>query len=157
VADVFKTGGKRVKLEAPKGVAWKFTTRPGGWILAERAREDGSVERRRFALSEMRGKLGASLQGILYFGEVTPETHGSGGTGGSESDLMAQFPGKVRKLIAQAGEVVEEGAPLLMVEAMKMEFPVKAPYAGKVTRILVSEGQQLSPGDRFLELEPLSG
>jgi biotin carboxyl carrier protein len=36
---------------------------------------------------------------------------------------------------------------------MKMEFSVKAPYAGVVDRIHVKEGQQLSPGDRFLDLK----
>jgi biotin carboxyl carrier protein len=67
--------------------------------------------------------------------------------------LVAQFPGKVRKIMVQPGQEVQEGDALVMVEAMKMEFGVKAPRAGKIKTILVREGQQLSPGDRFVELE----
>ena len=39
------------------------------------------------------------------------------------------------------------------IAAVKMEFAVKAPYAGKVAKILVEEGQQLSPGMKLVELE----
>ena len=42
---------------------------------------------------------------------------------------------------------------MLLLEAMKMEFSVKAPFKGTIERILVKEGQQLSPGDRFLDLK----
>ena len=53
-----------------------------------------------------------------------------GGAGGEEhADLVAQFPGKVRKVLVAEGAQVAEGEPLVLVEAMKMEFAVKAPRA----------------------------
>ena len=38
-----------------------------------------------------------------------------------------------------------------------MEFAIKAPFAGKIARVLVKEGQQLAPGDRFVDLEASNG
>lgn len=145
----FKVSGKKVELpEPPQG--WKLTPRPGGWILAEGP--DG--RRERIALFESRGKLGANLGGTLYQGDIARDQRAGGaGAAGSDSDLVAQFPGKVRKVLVQEGARVAEGDPLVLVEAMKMEFAIKAPFAGKVTRILVAEAQQLSPGDRFVEME----
>lgn len=156
MAEQFKISGKRVAL--PKaGKEWCLTERPGGWVLAERKLADGSIERRRIAIHESRGRLAVQLHGWAYAGDVQVESRGGGAAGGSDADLIAQFPGKVRKVLVKVGDAVEEGQPLLMVEAMKMEFPVKAPFAGKITQIKVTDGQQLAPGDRFLDLEPKSG
>jgi len=161
--EIFKVSGK--KLEWPEGPkrtdsngGWSFTVRPGGWILAEGSRSDGSIERRRFALHEFRGKLAVSIGGAHWHGEIAPVARGgSAQAAGSDADLTAQFPGKVRKRVVAEGAVVAEGEPLVLVEAMKMEFAVKAPFAGTVRKFLVVEGQQLSPGDRILELDPTQG
>ena len=157
MSEVFKVSGARISFQAaPKSgePAWKFQRRPGGWWIAERKRSDGSVERHRFTMHESRGRLSASIEGTLLNGEVASSRAGAVAGGGSDSDLAAQFPGKVRKVLVQEGARVQMGEPLVLVEAMKMEFSVKAPYAGTVTRVLVQEGQQLSPGDRFVELKP---
>ncbi len=111
----------------------------------------------RMALHELRGKLGVSLGGRLYFGQIEKQGRDagpSGAAGGSDSDLIAQFPGKVRKLLVAEGATVPAGEPLILLEAMKMEFTIKAPYSGTVKKVLVQEGQQLAPGDRFFEITP---
>jgi biotin carboxyl carrier protein len=150
----FRISGKKVALPAPSAEGWSFETRPGGWVVAVKRNSAGAEsERRRFFLHESKGKLGFSVDGSLFFGSVQTEARGGGSSGGSEADLQAQFPGKVRKILVASGAKVEEGTPLLLLEAMKMEFSVKAPYAGVVDRIHVKEGQQLSPGDRFLDLK----
>jgi biotin carboxyl carrier protein len=56
-------------------------------------------------------------------------------------------------VVVQLNGLVSKGDPLLMVEAMKMEFVIRAPFAGIVKVIRVQEGAQVSPGDCFLELE----
>ncbi|MCM2276639.1 MAG: hypothetical protein NDJ89_01015 [Oligoflexia bacterium] len=129
-----------------------FELRPGGWVIYHSP--DGS--RRRLMAFEQRGQLSVSLDGRLFHGRVHAESRHSGGAaaGGGDSDLVAQFPGKVRKVLVAEGTKVAEGEPMVLVEAMKMEFTIKAPCDGSVSRILVKEGQQLSPGDRFLELAP---
>ena len=148
--DKFRISGKKQDLPATGLPRVKWMVRPGGWLVG--VREDGS--RVRMMLHEARGHLGVAIGGRLYQGQVATDAHGGhGGAGGGDADLVAQFPGKVRKILVQPDAEVAEGAPLVLVEAMKMEFTIKAPFAGRVTKLLVREGQQLSPGDRFVELE----
>lgn len=153
-----KISGRRFPLPAPKveGTgSWKFTMRPGGWILAERALPDGSVQRRRLALWESSGGISASIRGRLFAGEKGSATsrRRSDATESGDRELVAQFPGRVRKILVEEGARVQEGDPLLMVEAMKMEFAVKSPVSGTIAKVLVTEGQQLNPGDRFFDLD----
>jgi biotin carboxyl carrier protein len=51
--------------------------------------------------------------------------------------------GKVLELKVSAGDLVEEGAVLAVVESMKMQIEVKAPLGGRVERVLVKEGEVL--------------
>ncbi len=149
--ETFRVNGKKLEVPAP-AEGWTFETRPGGWTVATRARPDGSAERKRVFIHESKGRLSFSIDGMLYHGGLDVKSRASGTAGGSDQDLIAQFPGKVRKILVAEGEQVAEGTPLVLLEAMKMEFSVKAPFAGKIEKILVREGQQLVPGDRFLDL-----
>lgn len=146
MSDSLRIGGKKIALPG-KTSRFKWSVRPGGWLVYEGS--DGS--RGRIMLHEARGQLSFSAGGKLYAGALVSENRHAGASAGGDSDLVAQFPGKVRKILVQAGATVREGDPLVLVEAMKMEFSIKAPSAGKVSRVLVTEGQQLSPGDRFVE------
>lgn len=53
----------------------------------------------------------------------------------------------------KAGDAVEAGATLLLIEAMKVFNPIKAPRAGVVTRIMVSNGVPVEYGEPLLILE----
>ena len=55
--------------------------------------------------------------------------------------------GNIFKVNVAVGDVVNEGEPLLVVEAMKMETAVAAPKAGTVTKVAVSEGDVVAVGD----------
>jgi biotin carboxyl carrier protein len=61
--------------------------------------------------------------------------------------VIAPMPGKVVRVLVKAGEAVEAGKGILVVEAMKMQNEVRSPKSGKVERILVSEGQTVSAGE----------
>jgi biotin carboxyl carrier protein len=61
--------------------------------------------------------------------------------------IAAPMPGKVVRVVAKAGDSVEAGQGLLVVEAMKMQNEIKSPKAGKVERILVTEGQNVNAGE----------
>jgi biotin carboxyl carrier protein len=65
---------------------------------------------------------------------------------GSQS-VIAPMPGKVVRLLVKAGEAVEAGKGILVVEAMKMQNEVRSPKSGKIERLLVSEGQAVSAGE----------
>jgi biotin carboxyl carrier protein len=150
----WKVSGTRFQMNESQS-AWRFERRPGGWIIAERVLEEGHLERVRFQGWERRTQLQASLEGRNWAGEMILKTRGSASAGAGDADLTAQFPGKVRKLLVREGDRVEEGTPLLLLEAMKMEFSIKAPFSGTVKKLCVQEGQQLSPGQQLIDLAPL--
>ncbi len=134
---------------------WSFDKRPGGWVIAERTVNGKLVERTRFFYSKVKQQFFAKLTSGTssdVFGERIPESRGSSGHDAA-SDYTAQFPGKVRKVLAKAGDEVQAQTPLLMVEAMKMEFAIKAATAGTVKKILVEEGAILTPGQLLLDFE----
>ena len=71
----------------------------------------------------------------------------------SEGSLTAPMPGVVTVLSAAPGDAVEAGAPLLVMEAMKMEHAVKAPYDGVVKAYKFNPGDQVKDGDLLVEFE----
>jgi acetyl-CoA carboxylase biotin carboxyl carrier protein len=68
-------------------------------------------------------------------------------------DVKTEITGNVWKIVAKVGDQVEEDAPILILESMKMEIPVSAPEAGRVQAILVEEGQVVSEGSVVARLE----
>jgi propionyl-CoA carboxylase alpha chain len=107
--------------------------------------EAGGV-RRRFEIHRVGdvhyvdGPLGAcALRELPRF----PEPARAATTAGS---LAAPLPGVVRRVAARAGDSVEAGTLLLVIEAMKMEHHVTAPRAGQVGAILVAEGEEVAAG-----------
>jgi len=57
------------------------------------------------------------------------------------------MPGKVIRLLVAAGDSVEGGQGLVVVEAMKMQNEIKSPKKGTIQKILVSEGTAVNAGD----------
>jgi 3-methylcrotonyl-CoA carboxylase alpha subunit len=70
-----------------------------------------------------------------------------------EEDLRAPMPGKVLKLTVSEGATVEKGAPLLVLEAMKMEHEIRAPRAGVVKKLPFRAGEMVALGDILVDLE----
>lgn len=68
-------------------------------------------------------------------------------------DVKTEITGNVWKIVAKVGDQLEEDAPILILELMKMEIPVSAPEAGRVQAILVEEGQVVSEGSVVARLE----
>jgi 3-methylcrotonyl-CoA carboxylase alpha subunit len=66
--------------------------------------------------------------------------------------LTAPMPGKIVALLVDVGAVVERGAPLLIMEAMKMEHTIQAPSAGCVSELLYAVGDQVAEGAQLLIL-----
>jgi len=61
--------------------------------------------------------------------------------------IVAPMPGKVVRLLVKAGEQVETGQGLLVVEAMKMQNEIRSPKSGTVERVLAKEGQAVTAGE----------
>ena len=64
--------------------------------------------------------------------------------------LRATMPGRVLAVLVKAGDEVAKGAPLVVLEAMKMEQTITAPLAGKVDRVLCEVGEQVREGAELL-------
>jgi len=63
--------------------------------------------------------------------------------------IDAPMPGKVTRVLVKAGDQVEEGQGLVVVEAMKMENELKSPKAGKVTELHAVEGAAVESGAKL--------
>jgi biotin carboxyl carrier protein len=61
--------------------------------------------------------------------------------------VVAPMPGKVVRLLVKAGDAVEAGQGLLVVEAMKMQNEIRSPKSGIVERLLAQEGQPVNAGE----------
>ncbi len=70
-----------------------------------------------------------------------------------ESSLLAPMPGRVVALAVAEGERVERGDALLVLEAMKMEYTIRAPGAGMVQEFLYAAGDQVAEGVQLLHFE----
>ncbi len=61
--------------------------------------------------------------------------------------ILAPMPGKVVRVLIKAGDRVEAGQGLLVVEAMKMQNEIRSPKSGIVEKILAKEGQPVNAGE----------
>ena len=64
--------------------------------------------------------------------------------------LTAPMPGKIVAVLVEKGKTVEKGAPLLIMEAMKMEHTIAAPANGTVEDLLYAVGDQVAEGAQLL-------
>ena len=67
--------------------------------------------------------------------------------------VLSEVSGSVWKLEVAAGQSVQAGDTLLIVESMKMEIPVESPASGTVTELLVAEGDSVADGQWLVRLD----
>jgi biotin carboxyl carrier protein len=104
-----------------------------------------------------------SQRHIFFDGEVFKFTRTEGRkrkTGGYDSlspEITSPISGKVVKVDVEEGMVVEGGQTLLTIEAMKMEYQIKAPYAGKVEECGFKLGEQVEIGMVLVKMKKTEG
>jgi len=64
----------------------------------------------------------------------------------AEEKVESEVTGTVWKVLVEVGSQVAEEEPLMILESMKMEIPVEAPCAGKVSELLVNPEDQVEEG-----------
>ena len=98
------------------------------------------------------------------WGEATQAEHATDANiaqAGADSDdippngraVATHLAGNVWKIAVKPGDKVAQGQPMVIVESMKMEFPIAAPCAGKVLQVFCREGSQVSAGQDLIVLE----
>ncbi len=70
----------------------------------------------------------------------------AGGGMGAGNELASGMPGKIVKIFVKPGDLVKEGDPLLIMEAMKMENEMRAASDVKIKEVLVKEGENVESG-----------
>jgi biotin carboxyl carrier protein len=68
--------------------------------------------------------------------------------------VIAPMPGKVVKVLVRAGDNVEVGQALIVVEAMKMENELLAKAKGRIRNVLVEPGDAVDRGQLLMSIEP---
>jgi acetyl-CoA carboxylase biotin carboxyl carrier protein len=69
------------------------------------------------------------------------------------SEVRSEMVANVWKVVVKAGDAVQPGDPLVILESMKMEIPVESPEAGRVTEVSVEEGGVVQDGDLIAVIE----
>ena len=91
---------------------------------------------------------------------ITPLPKGSVQRGASPSsvalppEIKAPLPGIISDIKVNVGDTVSAGGTLVVIEAMKMENPIKAPADLRVTQVHVRKGQEIPNGAVIISVEP---
>ena len=71
-----------------------------------------------------------------------------------EGQIGAPLQGSLSKILVKEGQLVKANAPLFVIEAMKMESTITAPYSGKVKQVVLGEKTLVEQDDLVLEITP---
>lgn len=95
------------------------------------------------------------LDGDVHLVEIdAPRPARAGGAGGAGPEaLSAPMPATIVKVLAAAGQTVSRGDVLVLLEAMKMELPLRAPHDAVVRAVRCAAGDLVQAGVPLVELE----
>ena len=121
--------GHRIRVDgAPGGIAWVVSAGDIRWVYYD---------------------------GCVY--ELEQQRDGRRRTSRHQGSLSAPMPATVRQIRVGVGDAVRRGDTLIVLEAMKMELPVRANADGIVSAIHCAEGELVQPGLPLIELAGTSG
>ena len=93
-----------------------------------------------------------SFDGEIYFAEVADKGVRAKARH-RDASMSAPMPGLVLKILVREGDVVAKGAPLLILEAMKMEHQIVAPREGEIAAVHCREGELVQGGVELVALK----
>lgn len=101
----------------------------------------------------------SGVAGVVFIdGEAWPvgprrADHAGGSHGLADGSVMAPMPGNIITVSVAEGDRVLRGQPLLVIEAMKMEQTLSAPFDGIVAELRASSGSQVAEGSLLVRIE----
>ena len=132
----------------PAGLAELITPLGDGWYLVR----DGDKTWRVAAAADSNGTWLFFEGRVAYIARDAGTSRGRA-KGRGDSSVMAPMPATVVSINAAPGQQVAEGETVIVLEAMKMELPIKAPRAGVVKAVHCATGDLVQPGVNLLEIE----
>ncbi|WP_332693355.1 acetyl-CoA carboxylase biotin carboxyl carrier protein subunit, partial [Devosia sp.] len=93
-------------------------------------------------------------QGAAFTVQLHDPLDGEAEDATTADHVVSPMPGAVRAVLAAPGQLVGPGEALLVIEAMKMEYTLRAPRTGQVADVLVSVGDQVDQGALLINLMP---
>jgi acetyl-CoA/propionyl-CoA carboxylase, biotin carboxylase, biotin carboxyl carrier protein len=108
----------------------------------------------RYAVVHAGGQVWLAADGQVIALREHERLHAAAEGAAGDGAVTAPMPGTVTLVQAAVGDRVDAGAPLLVVEAMKMEHVLTAPLAGTVTELGVTAGQQVRLDERVAVVTP---
>lgn len=105
-----------------------------------------------------RGSSEVRVRGLAYEVSLTDPkrlrgARGAGAQAGGRAQVVASMPGKVVRVMVEAGASVEAGDGLVVVEAMKMQNELKSPKGGTVLEVRAVAGATVNAGDVLVVVE----
>lgn len=115
---------------------------------------DGTRQRMAYAAGPPHARW-IFLDGRVYVIDTTGSSdHRGGRAQDDEMALASPMPATVASIHVSQGQSVARGDVLVMLEAMKMELPIRAPRDGRVKAIACARGELVQPGIPLVEFEP---
>lgn len=125
---------------------------PGAVLQGERLYYQKGDARHRCRVFVRGASLFLEWNGDIHELRLAPPEEG--GHQVAAGGLTAPMNASVAAILTRAGEQVQAGATLLVLEAMKMEHPIRAPHAGTVSHVHCREGDLVAEGHVLVSLEP---
>jgi pyruvate carboxylase subunit B len=105
-------------------------------------------------------ELGITIAGSLYDVHIEDERERAAGAAeraaGKKGGLVKSvMPGVVVELMVEEGQTVEEGQPLLILEAMKMQNEISAPHGGLIEAVYAVAGKAVAAGEKLVQIAPV--
>ncbi len=103
-----------------------------------------TVNGKKYAVKLQNGK--AVVNGKEYTVAVKDGIEETSVAAGEGVEVKAPMPGAILRVEKSVGDTVEENEEILVIEAMKMETPIKSPRTGRITSLTVSQGDKIATG-----------
>ena len=107
-----------------------------------------------YRLARKGNEIEVWLEGQVYrFAAATEGRRSKGASGAASGELKAPMPGTVLRVLCSVGDEVAEKAPLVIMESMKMELTLAAPFAGVVADVPAAEGSLVEMGTMLVRVQ----
>ncbi|WP_417715033.1 carboxyl transferase domain-containing protein [Pseudonocardia sp. GCM10023141] len=146
-----RAGGQAYRLRVAQSRGSRYHVSLDGHSVDVDAERTGRYERK-LTVGDHTFHVLSVLQESDYLIEVDGAVHRI--SGGEAGMVRAPAPAMVVAIPIAAGDLVEAGDIVAVVESMKLETPLRAPVAGRVAEILVDANTQVEGGTKLIRLEP---